>query len=60
MMMVMTKKLRTNIKVGEPKVFDINTIMANRVLEDCLNGRDIKDETFIWGLEDAPNNCETV
>ncbi len=54
------KKLRTNIKVGEPKVFDINTIMVHPGLEDCLNGRYIKDEPFLWGLEDAPNNWETV
>lgn len=38
----------------------VDTIMVHPGLEDCLNGRDIKDEPFLWGLEDAPNNWETV
>ena len=54
------KKLRTNIKVGEPKVFDINTIMARPQLEDYLNGRDIKGEPFLWGLKGIPDNWETI
>ncbi|MGN0374546.1 MAG: hypothetical protein ACI4EN_03535 [Butyrivibrio sp.] len=52
--------LRNKIKVGEPKVFDINTITIDPILVDCLNGRDIKDDPFLWGLEDAPNNLETI
>ena len=52
--------LRSKIKVGEPKVFDINTITINPVLVDCLNGRDIKEEPFLWGLEDITDNLETI
>lgn len=53
-------KLRENVRVGAPKVFDINTITIRPELEDCLNGRDIKDAPFLWGLEDAPNDLENV
>ena len=52
--------LRANIKVGEPAVFDINSIKINPNLEDCLMGREIKEEPFLWGLEDVPNNFETI
>lgn len=52
--------LRTNVKVGEPMVFDINTITISPKLEDCLMGRDIKEDPFLWGLEDAPNNLENI
>ena len=54
------EKLRANVKVGTPKVFDRNTITKRPELEDCLNGRDIKDDPFLWGLEDAPNDWENV
>lgn len=40
--------LRTNIKVGEPIVFDINKIKINPNLEDCLMGRDITEDSFLW------------
>lgn len=52
--------LRANIKVGEPAVFDINSININPNLEACLMGRDIKEDPFLWGLEDAPNNFEKI
>lgn len=52
--------LRKNIKIGEPIVFDINTIRISPALEDCLMGRDIKDDPFLWGLENAPNNYERI
>lgn len=38
--------LRANIKVGEPAVFDINSININPNLEACLMGRDIKEDPF--------------
>ena len=41
-------------------MFDINTITINPVLVDCLNGRDIKEEPFLWGLEDITDNLETI
>lgn len=46
--------------LGAPKVFDLNTITIRLELEDCLNGRDIKDDPFLWGLENAPNDWENV
>ena len=52
--------LRANIKVGEPAVFDINSININPNLKDCLMGRDIKEDPFLWGLEDSPNNFEKI
>lgn len=51
--------LRRNIKVGEPMVFDINTISINPGLEDCLM-KGIQEEPFFWKLEDAPRNFETI
>lgn len=41
-----------------PKIYDINTITICPKLEDCLNGRDIKEKPFLWELEDAPNNLK--
>ena len=52
--------LRANIKVGQPAVFDINSININPNLKDCLMGQDIKEAPFLWGLEDAPNNFEKI
>ena len=52
--------LRANIKVGEPAVFDINSININPNFKDCLMGRDIKEDPFLWGLEDSPNNFEKI
>lgn len=54
------KKLRTNVKVGEPKEFDTNIIPIRSGLEKFLNGRDIKDDPFLWNLEDVPDNWEMV
>ena len=53
-------KLRANVKVGAPKVFDINAIKICPELEKRLNVCDIKEEPFLWGLEEAPNNWKTV
>lgn len=45
--------LRKKIKVGEPKVFDINKI--NNKLK-----RNIKADPFAWGLEGIPENYEGI
>lgn len=52
--------LRRNVKVGEPMIFDINTISIKPNLKDSLIGRDIKEEPLLWDLENAPDNLETI
>ena len=34
--------------------------MVTPKLEDYLNGRDIKDDPFLWRLEDIPNNWKKL
>lgn len=50
------EKLRDNVKVGEPIIFNINNIKINPKLTDCLMGHDIVECPFLWGLEGASNN----
>ena len=52
--------LRRKIKVGAPMLFDLDNITIDPRIEDCLNGRDIKEQPFLWGLEEAPDNLETI
>lgn len=52
--------LRKNVKLGEPMVVDIKNIKVNPKLEDCLMGKDIKESPFLWGLEKASDNLETI
>ena len=54
------EKLRETIKVGEPSLFDINSISINPRLDDCLIGKDIKEEPFFWGLEDLSIQFERI
>lgn len=54
------KKLRETIKVGEPSLFDINSISIDSRLEYCLMGKDIKEEPFLWGLEDLSLQFERI
>lgn len=41
-------------------LFDLDNITIDPRIEDCLNGRDIKEQPFLWGLEEAPDNLETI
>lgn len=53
-------RLRNCIKVGVPSVFDINTISVPKGLEDCLTGRDIKEDPFLWGFEKISAELEKI
>lgn len=52
--------LRKSIKLGMPKEIDINEIKIDSRLEDCLMGRDIKEDPFLWGLEDMSTTLENI
>lgn len=53
-------KLRANIRVGEPVIFDINNMKINPKLTDCLMELDLKNSPFLWELESAPENFEKI
>lgn len=54
------EKLRANIKVGTPMLFDKNNITITPELKKVLDGRDIKDLPFYWGLQKAPDDFEII
>ncbi len=51
-------RLRELVKVSSPSKFDINTISPQ--LENCLNGRDLKEEPFFWGLKNISFDYEKI
>lgn len=53
-------KLRANVKVGHPSVFDTNNIVVPAWIEELLSGKDIKTEPFHWNLEDISAEYQVV
>lgn len=53
-------KLRDCIKIGEPTVIDINQVVIDPRLEDCLMGKDIKEDPFLWGFEKLSDDYKKV
>lgn len=53
-------KLRNCIKVGEPTVIDINKVIVNQKLEECLGKKFIKENPFSWGFEKISEDYRKV
>lgn len=49
-------KLRNSIKIGTPKVYDVNSIKIDDRLKDCLEERNIKEDPFLWSLSSIPDD----
>lgn len=54
------RKLRENVKVGQPVIIDTTSINPDSRLDDLLNGKDIRNEPFYWDMEGIPSEYETV
>lgn len=53
-------KLRKLIKVTPPSAFDINTISVPPALKNLIKGKDIKEDPFLWGLEQIPYDFQEI
>ena len=53
-------KLRGCIKIGEPALFDIDSITADAHLLDLLDGKELKDDPFFWNMESISADYQLV
>lgn len=53
-------KLRELVKAAPPSIFDIDALSIPPALEDCLNGRDLKEVPFLWGFNNISSEFEKI
>lgn len=53
-------KLRELVKAAPPSIFDIDALSIPPALENCLNGRDLKEVPFLWGLNNISSEFEKI